>query len=272
MSFLRTSLALIGFAAALPVAADQQALQAHVTRVAESLVSHVPRAGQAPRVVVAERDAVIAGATAGRIEVSTGLLRRLQSDAQLAMILAYEQCRALPAESRRDRSSRGSSVGARVARAAAVGAATGAVVVGVNDAMGSASPVARGAVTGAAAASTGVAVSAAMGPRRRSNTGEQADDRAVRDGMRTLIAAGWDGAEALRAWDRLSAHPDAAEDGGYDDARANAKRRQAAAKVLGASGQRSSRHSGLRVGTDSYRANILAPSARMADGDSPPAR
>lgn len=258
MTPFRLVAALAFVALALPAAA-QPSPQAHVEQVADGVAAHLPRLGQPPPVEIVLNDLPVAGVVDGRLEISTGLLSLLTSDAQLAMIIAYEQCRTLPREERRGKGSHGTSAAAQVGRAAAIGATTGAVYVGIDDAMQGSDPIVRGAVSGAAAASTGTAVAIAFSPRRHDRSGQNEDDAAAADGMRALVAAGWDGTEALRAWDRIvGAAPPPAEDGGYGDARANGKRREAAAKALKASGQRSTVQSGLGVGVESYRTEVLA--------------
>ncbi len=71
-------------------------IQAHVEAVANTVAPHLPRAASPPPVQVVEKAAATAGVVDGRIEISTGLLAILSSDAELAMVLAYEQCRAVP--------------------------------------------------------------------------------------------------------------------------------------------------------------------------------
>lgn len=244
-------LALLALLAAGAAHARTDRVAEHVAAIAGRLAPHLPRAGSPPPPRVIERAPALAGTRGGTLEISTGLLAALDSDAQLAMILAYEQCRALPSDVRR---SGGSSAGARVGRAVAVGAAVGATAEGVRAAVGSTSPVVRGAVTGAAATAAGVGVGVAFDARRGDRGRDAADDRAAADGMRALVAAGFDGSEALAAWDRLrAAAARGGEPGGYADERANARRHAAASRALKATGQRGGPRSGLAVGRESYR-------------------
>jgi hypothetical protein len=206
--------------------------------------------------VVVENAEALAAMRGGGIEITTGLLGLLDSEAQLAMLLGYEIARALPPEPANRRSGT-PGTGTQIARAATLGAVAGAVAYGVDDAMSGSSAVARGAATGAATAASTAAVSAAWSPRRTTKNGAKQDDAAAAAGMRAALAAGFNGHRALAAWDRVGA-ADAfgrGDDGGYADRKANKKRRASAARVLEASGLPKT---GSVVGADSYSIGILA--------------
>lgn len=101
--------------------------------------------------------------------------------------------------------------------------------------------------------------SSATTPKQR----EQAADQAAIRGMRALVAAGWDGAEALRAWDRLDAASILGTTGDAAgalavDARSTARRKQAATRALRVSNQRARPGAGLATGADAYRQDILS--------------
>lgn len=233
------------------------AITAHVQQVASTIGPHVPRSGTTPGISVIENAAAVASMADGRLRISTGLLGLLDSNAQLGMIVAYEMIRALPPEprGRRDRSG-STSVGARIGRAATLGAVAGAVAYGVDDAMSGSSAVARGAATGAATAASTAAVSAAWSPRRTTKDAAKQDDAAAAGGMRAALAAGYNGHRALSAWDRLGAADAFGEkdDGSYSDRKANKKRRESAARVLETSRPPTA---GSVVGADAYSIGIL---------------
>jgi len=212
---------------------------------------------------VVETPAVAAG-TPGRgvIQITTGFLASLESEAQLANVLAYEQARFVVRESRRQGPTYRTHVGNAAARGAAAGAAGAVVGVAVGDALKGTDRYIRAAGTGAAVGATTAAVWAAM-PRRMSRDHARTDDRAAAEGMRVLLATGYDGAAALQAWRRAQAAAGGGgPEGGYGDRKANRKREKAQRKILKQAGARSE---GLE-GVDRYRKAVLE---RLPAGSSP---
>jgi len=215
------------------------------------------------RFEVVESPAVAADAPGrGVIQITTGLLASLESEAQLANVLAYEQARFVVRQSRRQGPAHRSHAGNAAARGAAAGAAGAVVGVAASDALKGADRYVRAAGTGAAVGATTAAVLAVM-PRRVSRDLAEYDDRAAAEGMRVLLATGYDGADALDAWRRTqSAAGGGGPEGGYGDRKANRKREKAQRKILKQAGDRSE---GLG-GAARYREAVLE---RLPAGSSP---
>lgn len=232
-----------------------------VNAVSERVAPHVPRLGERLPVQVVPLPAVVAGITeTGELALSTGLLRALGSEAELAMVLAYEHARSLPGAGAPAAQSRAPSTAAQVGRAIVLGAATGAVSGAVSDALEGEDDIVRWAGIGAASAGTATWISSAWS-RRGSGALDRADDDAVADGMRAVVAAGYDGKAALQAWTALnSASPAGGADGSYGDHEANRKRRKVASKVLDRSGQQASAQ--LVTGRAEYVRGVLTPLAQ----------
>ena len=255
-------LALLAVGATRPVAArppdPRQEVKDHVQGIVDALWKQLPVGQRPPQVSILQEPAIHAeGSNPSVVRVTTGLLASLETDAQLAMVLGYEQARGKLStqHGRRASGGGGRSTAAIIGQAAAAGAAVGAVSEVVDDALRHSEPIVRGAVRGAAVGATAAAVWMGFN-RRPDKMSSKADDEAASLGMKAVIAAGYDGHSALEAWDLLmEATPLATPGGGYDDHEADQKRQKVSKKVLSKSGKVAS---GRRAGRESYSEGVLA--------------
>ena len=171
-------------------ALNRAAILAHVTEIARRTLGF-----KAPPIDLIEKQAVLAQHSDGGLEISTGLLGLLTSDAQLAMLLGYEHVRG---------------------------------------------DKARDATTS----------------RRKGRAAIKRDDAAVDAGLTLLLAAGFHGEQAIKAWTRLEPARSLGTPapGALGDLKADRQRLDHVTKTLAGAGSKSAGH----IGEDEYTAQVRA--------------
>ena len=224
----------------------------YVNEVGAKVAYHQEAVGGVPQTAVRESGAVASGLAGPKIiEITTGMLKELENEAQLAAVLAYEQARALGFEIPTGK--KRSGLGRRIAVSATAGAAAAVVADAIHRNVGGDRWV-RAAASGAATAATVTLVYAAF-PRRHNRPEVRLDNHAAEEAVRVLARAGYDPAEAPRVWERLNASEGiGGREGGYGDAKANRKRMKIQRKTL----RRLDTGVEGFVGTDEYRTAVIS--------------